>query len=144
MEEVAALLNQEKEAVLSTLEGEQPFASAVGYCYEKPASGAKLGTLVILMSELARHTKNIRKHSRVSVMVIESGEAAIYEKKRVAAQGVIEEVRDKAKSDFYKQEYLERYPSTQIFFTLSDFHFFEMKIEELYYVGGFGKIQTFK
>ena len=56
----------------------------------------------------------------------------------------LEEVKDKAQFEIYKKEYLRQYPSSSIFFTLSDFHFFEIKIEELYYIGGFGKIQSYK
>ena len=95
------------------------------------------------MSELARHTKNVRRHPNASVLVMESGETPVYEKKRVVAQGILEELKDKNRFEVYKKQYLQHYPSSRIFFTLQDFHFFEMKIEELYYIGGFGKIQSF-
>ena len=144
MNEAIGLLEQGREAVLATLEGEQPFTSAVGYLYELPADGIRFGKVLILMSELARHTKNTRRHSCASLMVLEEGDAPVYERKRVAVQGVLEQVQDPKQFEAYKKAYQTRYPSSQIFFTLSDFHFFELKIEELYYVGGFGKIQTFK
>ena len=69
---------------------------------------------------------------------------ALLARGREAVLATLEEVRDKNQYEAYKKAYQTKYPSSQIFFTLQDFHFFEMNIEELYYVGGFGKIQAFK
>ena len=96
------------------------------------------------MSDLARHTQNIRNHERVSLMVLESGGKPVYEKKRVAVQGIAHEIKEKEKVEAFRKEYLRRYPQAQIFFTLPDFHFFEIEISELYFVGGFGKIESLK
>ena len=144
MEEAIEVLAQGREAVLSTLEGEQPFTSAVGYLYEMPNPASRFGKIFILMSGLARHTKNVRRHSLASLMVIEAGETPLYEKRRVAVQGELEEMWDKIRFEIYKKNYLQLYPTAQIFFTLPDFRFFEMEIKELYYIGGFGKIQSFR
>lgn len=144
MEEAIQLLKRGREAVLATLEGDQPFNSAVGYLYEAPDSDHRFGKAIVLMSELARHTKNVRRHAETSLMVIDAGKVAVYEKKRVTAQGALVEIKDKTRFENYKKDYLKLYPNSQIFFTLPDFHFFEMAIEELYYIGGFGKIQSYK
>jgi putative heme iron utilization protein len=144
MEDAIKVLTEGREAVLATLEGEKPFTSAVGYLYEAPDENARLGKILVLMSDLARHTKNTRLHAQASLTVLEKGEAPVYEKKRVAAQGALEEMTDKSRFERVKRFYLQRYPDSQIFFNLPDFHFFEMKVEELYYIGGFGKIHSFK
>ncbi len=141
-EEAKKLLASHKEAVLATLEGDKPFTSAVGYLYEPSSAG--FGKIILLMSQLARHTKNALKHPAASLQVLEQSAAPVYEKKRVSVQGTLSRVQDKTVFESYQKQYLQVFPAAQIFFTLQDFQFFEMEISEMYFISGFGKIQSIR
>ena len=147
-DEISLLLERAHEGALATLEGGKPFVSAVGCLYVAGESGSETtpvsGQIYFLLSDLARHTKNIRKHPQVSMHVLEKGDAPAYERRRASAQGQIAEIRDREEFENYKMRYLEMFPGGKIFFTLSDFHFFEIEIAEIYFVGGFGKIQSIR
>lgn len=133
------LVKNGREAVLATLESEAPFTSAISYFWMPEVA---YGKMILLMSHLARHTKNILQNSKVSLLVLESGSQYIYERKRVSVQGEIKKVS--SGQDIYKKKYLEIFPESEMLFQLPDFNFYEVLIQELYYVGGFGKIQSFR
>ena len=144
-DDAIALLAQGHEAVLATLEEERPFASAVSYLYRPPIDPDRFGKLYLLMSALARHTKNVKKNSFASVFVIEDGEPYVYERRRVSAQGKLEEIpRATALFDTLKIQYLKLFPQASMLFSLPDFYFYELSIQELYFIGGFGKIQALR
>ena len=77
-------------------------------------------------------------------MILEPGSAYLYERKRVSVKGQATKVEAGNRVYALKAEYLKRFPKAEILFGLADFSFYSMKVEELYYVGGFGSIQTFK
>ncbi len=104
LKEAISLLEENREAVLATLESDQPLTSAVGYLYQPPEGESGLGKIVLLASDLARHTKNIRRHERVSLMVLEAGDKPVYEKQRVAVQGVAHVIKQKEKIEIYRRE----------------------------------------
>ena len=137
-----SLLKLQCEGALGTLEGECPFVSAVGYLYEKSTGPEDLGKIYFLLSDLARHTKNLRVNSQASLLVVEDDEAPIHEKKRLSLQGKV--VLTNGKLEKLKSEYFKVFPKSGIFFTLADFHFYEMAISEIHWIGGFGKVATFR
>jgi putative heme iron utilization protein len=69
-DEVQQLLRHSYQGVLSThsvhLQG-YPFGSVVPFCLDNQ------GRIVILISELAQHTKNIKQDSRCSLLVFAEG-----------------------------------------------------------------------
>lgn len=134
------LIAASNEAALSTLEEGKPFNSAVSYFYQ---AGEKFGTAVMLISSMAKHTKNLQKSPEVSLLVTEPGEAYVYERKRVSAQGTAV-LAPKEKFQDYQNQYLKLFPRAKILFSLPDFQFYEIKISSLHYIGGFGKIRNFK
>ena len=93
---------------------------------------------------MARHTRNIQKNPDVSLLVTENGPAPSYEKKRATLQGRIRWVKDETEFKKFKARYIQAFPTSEMFFTFSDFRFFEMEISELHWIAGFGKIETFR
>lgn len=145
IETALSLIASSSEGFLATLEGEVPFVSAVSYIYE-PNSGDpnKPGRICLFLSSLARHTRNFKKTPNVSLLVVEDGSLPIYERKRVTLQGKIDEVKDEGRFKDFRARYLEIFPNSEVFFSLPDFQFFEIRFTELHLISGFGKISTFR
>ena len=133
-EEILRFLNSNHEVSLGTLKQGAPYVSASGSIEHQ-------GKLYLLLSALAQHTKNLEQDKRASLLVIENSSAPVHEKKRVSLTGSLEKASSDQR-DALKAEYLKVFPKSEMFFTLPDFHFYEFKITEAAWIGGFGKAQT--
>ena len=141
-EAAVRLLQSSREGFLGTLENAQPFVSAVSYLFESGAPH-RFGKIGLLLSDLARHTQNLQRNPNVSLLVTEPGTQPVYAKKRATVQGLASAMKDPIHFTDFKLRYVEAFPSAEIFFTFRDFHFYEIEITELHWIGGFGKIETF-
>ena len=145
IDEAVSFLESSHEGALATLEEGGPYVSAVCFLYDSPkASQSRFGRIYLFLSGLARHTKNIRKNPKASLLAAGGGPEPNYVKKRVTAQGEIRPVNDPARRKNFQERYIKIFPSSGQFFTLPDFCWFEMDISELHFIAGFGKIETFK
>ena len=145
IETALSLIACSYEGFLATIEGEKPFVSAVSYLYEvNPGDPTKPGKVCLLLSELARHTRNFQKNPNVSLFILENNSAPVYERKRVTIQGTIHYVKDEERYKNFKIKYLQIFPSAEPLFTFQDFRFFEINIADLHLIGGFGKVDTFR
>ena len=145
LSEAAALLEASHEAFLGTVEEGEPFVSATGCLYEKGDADQGFGTLYLLLSHLARHTRNIGHNPEVSLLVVEKKDALpIHERKRLTVKGRAERVEPGPLWETLKAKYLEAYPRSQIFFSLPDFQFYRIPVREMHWIGGFGKAATFR
>ncbi len=145
LEEAIQLLEDSREACLATLKEDEktPFASLTGFLYEKDQA-PKLGRLYVLLSDLAQHTRNIKKNPQASVLIAQSDASIpVHEKQRVSLQGNFSRVDEKKTQDL-KTKYLKVFPGAEIFFSLADFRFYQMEIAEIYWIGGFGKTGRWK
>ncbi len=143
-EDALSLLISSHEGALGTIEKGTPFVSAAGFLYETPEGEKDFGKLYFLLSDLSRHSKNLQKNAAASLLVVEKGTAPIHERKRLSLQGLIQTIKNETRSETLKDRYLTVFPRSEIFFTLADFHFYEMEITELHWIGGFGKAANFK
>ena len=142
--EALKLLESNHEAALATVEAGRPFVSATGYLYEKDPRG-KFGSIYLLLSDLARHTQNLKRDPTLSLLIVEKNEEApLHERRRATLQGTAKRLEDLKKFEALKTAYLKVFPRAQVFFTLPDFRFYEMKIEEIHWIGGFGKAARFR
>lgn len=141
------LLENVHEAALGTVEDGKPFVSAVGFIFlpnaapgtDWPAGGA----ICLLLSDLSRHTRNLKQCPEAGFLVAENKPGIpVHEKKRASFQGRIERVDDKMVCEKLKQEYLKIFPRSEVFFTLPDFYFYELKVSNIHWIGGFGKAAT--
>ena len=127
-----------RKAALATLDGETgaPFASLVAV-----ATGFD-GTPVTLISTLARHTKNIDRDPRASLL-FEHAERApeggdILAAGRVTVIGRLEKTGDAQ----LRLRFLARHPESAEYASFADFSFYALRVESAHFVGGFGRIVT--
>ena len=136
------LLEKAHEGFLATLEEGKPFVSAAGFLYERKSG--KFGKIFLFLSDLARHTKNLRSNPQVSLAAAEAGPEPVYERRRVTAQGSIQAVEDPALIKTLQSKYAKIFQGSDMLFGFRDFHFFGIDITEIHLVAGFGSIETFK
>ena len=107
-----------------------PFASVAPFVLDHD------GNPVILISTIAEHTKNIDADPRVSLIVhpcAEDMQAA----GRVTLVGRAERLPGKEE---FGARYLRYLPQAAGYFAMHDFHFYRIVVEDVRYIGGFGKI----
>ena len=108
-----------------------PFGSITPYLVDHD------GSLLILISTLAEHTKNIQHDPRVSLITHNQDDPDIQSQGRVTVVGSAQLVADK---DQAGTRYLRYFPEAQGYFALHDFFFYRITPQTLRYIGGFGKI----
>ena len=126
------LLVTERQAVLATLSARRagwPFASVAPYALD--ADGQPL----LLLSELAEHTRNLRADPRASLLVQES--SALDDPQaggRVTLLGKLEQTGDEQA----RSAYVARHPQAAEYLMLGDFRMWRLNVSEARYVNGFG------
>jgi len=93
---------------------------------------------VLLMSDLAEHTKAIRADNRVSLLF--DGTAGLAQPltgPRVSLLGRATVTED----DRLKRRFLARHPDAALYAGFADFRFYRVALERAHLVGGFGKIR---
>ncbi len=126
------LLREARSGALATLSvgSGDPYCSLVNVATE--ASGAPL----LLLSQLALHTKNILADARVSLMLDARKEGDPLEGARVMLAGTLAATDDAAA----RRRYLARHPAAEMFTGFGDFSFYRMQINRAHLVAGFGRI----
>ncbi|MGA8008341.1 MAG: DUF2470 domain-containing protein [Thiomonas sp.] len=131
--EARLFMRNHQNGVLSTLSKRLdgfPFGSVSPYVLDHD------GNPVILISTLAEHTKNIDADPRVSLIAhpcAEDMQAA----GRVTLIARAERLPDKTG---FGARYLRYLPQAEGYFAMHDFHFYRLVVEDVRYIGGFGKI----
>ncbi|MEN8194893.1 MAG: pyridoxamine 5'-phosphate oxidase family protein [Pseudomonadota bacterium] len=95
------------------------------------------GNPLLLISDLADHTRNIRADARVSLLY--DGTGGLDDPltgPRVTLQGEAEQVEDGELMDIY----LARHPQAKIYAGFKDFHLFRVRPLRAHLVAGFGRI----
>ena len=124
--------------ILSTLSSESdiqgyPFGSLTPYAIDKH------GEAIILISDIAQHTKNITADPRVSLTVIETMTGEVQAKGRFTYLGKAERVPEKEINDV-SIRYTSLFPEAKGYFNTHNFSFYRIKFEKGRFIGGFGKI----
>jgi hypothetical protein len=132
--EARLLLRAHRYGALCTLSKKfdgHPFGSITPYLVDHD------GSLLILISTLAEHTKNILHDPRVSLITHDQRDPHIQTQGRVTVVGNarLEPNRDQA-----GLRYLRYFPEAQTYFAMHDFSFYRIKPIAIRYIGGFGKI----
>jgi heme oxygenase (biliverdin-IX-beta and delta-forming) len=127
-----ALVRRAFKGSLATLQGGSgyPYASLVTLATDP--SGAP----IFLISKLARHTANLAKDARASVLVDETSALADpLQGARLTLYGLAEPAAEGA-----RQRFLARHPEAAFYAAFPDFSFWRLKVEGAHYIGGFGRI----
>jgi putative heme iron utilization protein len=136
--EARQMLRAHRYGALCTLSKKfdgHPFGSITPYLVDHD------GSLLILISTLAEHTKNIQQDPRVSLITHNQENPDIQAQGRITVVGTAQLVMDKDKTGM---RYLRYFPEAQSYLDMHDFSFYRIMPLSLRYIGGFGKIYWIK
>lgn len=138
--EIKSGLRSLSEACLGTLDGTDPFLSAVSFLYEEDRTG---GHFYLLLSALAQHTRNLKTNPAASLLIFFPAEGkSFYETPRLSVQGSVRMVTDESLIQDLRGRYPKHVPQAELFLTLADFCFYELVPQRYHWIGGFGKAQV--
>jgi putative heme iron utilization protein len=132
------LLRAHRYGALSTLSKKfdgHPFGSITPYLVDHD------GSLLILISALAEHTKNIMHDARVSLITHNQEDAHIQTQGRLTVVGTASLETKRAQAG---KRYLRYFPEAQTYYDMPDFQFYRIVPLALRYIGGFGDIHWVK
>jgi putative heme iron utilization protein len=132
---VVAFVQEVKLATLCTDHNGYPFGSLVGYSVDSE------GRPYIFISDLAEHTKNIKKNSKASLVVFKEDKDDLFNSQRLTFVGKITQVKDEKEIEILRKDYLERLPTAEQFIDIEDFNFYRLETEKIHRIGGFGDIE---
>lgn len=133
-ERARTLVAAEATGTLATLKDGHPYASLVAFAMAGPKA-------VLLISEMAAHTKNLRTDTKASLLVAEKvvvdplahGRVTLVGECRVLERGTPED-------DAGRKAFVARHPGAQIYVDFKDFHCWTLDLREVRYIGGFGRM----
>lgn len=129
------LLNHQSMGVLSThsvdVEG-YPFGSIVPYVLDYD------GLPTLLISDIAQHTRNIKRNNKVSLTVFDQGADDPQASSRLTWVGDAELIP--SPDTDRRLRYLRYFPSAASYFETHDFSFYRIHLRRARFIGGFGEI----
>ncbi|MBD1582546.1 pyridoxamine 5'-phosphate oxidase [Pseudoalteromonas sp. S16_S37] len=128
-------------AVLSTLSSTMPgypFGSTVQYICDDNAY-----TPFLFISDLAQHTKNLRRHAKLSLTVFDEHNINSPEISRLTLLATAKQL-PRPSSQYLIQQFVERIPEAHNYANLLDFNIWQLKIERVRFIAGFGDIVWFE
>jgi heme iron utilization protein len=132
------LLRAHRYGALSTLSKKfagHPFGSITPYLVDHD------GSLLILISALAEHTKNIQHDPRVSLITHNQEDSHIQTQGRITLVG---SAALELKRELAGKRYLRYFPEAQTYYDMPDFQFYRIVPLALRFIGGFGDIHWVK
>jgi putative heme iron utilization protein len=135
-----ALLETQRVASLGTLHDGEPYVSMVPFALLSRGQG-----LVIHVSQLAAHTRDMLSHSAVSLLIVspQGPEVPVQALPRATIQGHARPCPD-ADPDYIeaRRVYLSRFPDSIDMFNFADFSLFVIVPRTVRFVGGFAQATT--
>src|SRR5215467_1158805 len=135
--EARELISSERDGMLCTLskriEG-WPFGSIAPYALMDS------GEPVLLISEIAEHTRNLRADARASLLVRDTRALA---DPQAGARATLIGYAMPVPAPYFERariRYLELFPNSAGFFEAHDFSFFQIEVTHVRFIGGFGEI----
>lgn len=127
-------------ATLSTLDADaSPYGSLVSFAL------ARNGDPLLLVSEMAEHTRNLRRSARCSLLVAEDagGDGVSpnpLARARVTIVGTAEVFRDGEEDAQFRAMFVEQNPTAARYAAFGDFHVWRIRAAKVRFIGGFGKM----
>ncbi len=128
------LLETATRGILATIAATDgyPYASVVELAADAD------GEIILLLSDLAEHTRNLTADDRVSVVVNEHDvHGEVLALGRATYKGRVERLQ---KKDAVRELYLQKHPSSSKWVDFGDFAFYRIAVEAVRYIGGFGRM----
>lgn len=135
-----AILHNQKVAALATLHEGEPFVSMTPFAVVPGGH-----SLVIHVSSLATHTKDMLLNASVGMMVMapEGSAGTVLALPRVSVQGRAHQCRrESAGYEEVRQAYLDKFPESLELFGFGDFSLFTITPESVRFVAGFGRAMS--
>jgi len=135
------LLRTKNSALLSTISvsvKDYPFGSYVSYITGRDR------TIYLYLSDIAEHTKNIKKNQKGCITI--SNEKKIGDKQeseRLSLVGDLEEINEED-LEFCTKRYYTFFKNSEKYADFHSFKFYQFKIKNIRWIGGFGKIGLLK
>ena len=126
------LLREGRSGALATLMA----GSGDPYCSLVNVATTAAGAPILLISQLAVHTKNILADARVSLMLDERKPGDPLEGARVMLMGTASVTDDRNA----RRRYLARHPDAEMYADFKDFGFYQVELKGAHLVAGFGRI----
>jgi hypothetical protein len=132
------LIHSRYYGVLSTISTEKslegfPFGSLTPYSLDHRDE------VVILISNLAEHTRNINSDPRVSLTVVEATEGEIQAQGRLTYLGLARQLKSDELDDV-ADRHMALFPESRRYMQTHDFNFYKIEFSCARFIGGFGKI----
>jgi putative heme iron utilization protein len=131
-----ALLDTERNGVLATLSAGRdgwPFASVAAYAL------TDAGDPLLVLSDLAEHSRNLRADPRASLLVQDQTSLADPQAgARVTLLGMVEGVAAEEARAIAQAAYVARHPQAADYLAMADFHLYVLRVREARFIGGFG------
>jgi heme iron utilization protein len=134
-----SLLRRSRQGALATLMA----GSGDPYCSLVNLASHADGSPILLISQLALHTRNILGDPRVSLMLDERAAGDPLEGARIMLAGCAEAAGGDAVA-IVRRRYLNAHPSAEAFVNFKDFSFFKIRPTAAHLVAGFGRIVDLK
>ena len=123
-----AIIRASRSATLATVHENRPYASFVTVAFDMD------GSPLLLLSELAEHTRNIAQDDHISLLFEDASRLPnLQAEPRVTVQGKIKLTQD----PFHAARFCARHPSSKHYAQFKDFNFYRVEMEQFHYVGGF-------
>jgi len=131
-QQIQILLNHTHIGFLSTQGNNSPETSMCPYAIHH-------GDILLHLSSLAKHSKNIAQKNRVGFMICtpETEHTSLLSLPRLSFTGCIKPIQNNQA----QRCYLNKIPDSESLFSFSDFSLYYIQVEKIYWVGGFGKAQ---
>lgn len=97
------------------------------------------GSPVLLVSELAEHTRNLHASPRCSLLAVEAGPDNPLALGRVTLVGTASKVAGEVEAAA-REAFLQRHPDAGYYVDFEDFHVWRMQVTGVRYIGGFGRM----
>ena len=129
---IKRLMREARTGALATLDSDgAPYASLV------QVATLPDGAPILLLSGLARHTRNLQADARVSLLLDERRHGDELQGARASVKGRITRITDDAVA---RRRFLARHPDAAGFAGFADFAFYEITPASAHLVAGFGRI----
>lgn len=135
------LVRKGVKAALATLEAGSghPYVSLV------TVATTMDGTPLVLISNLALHTKNAQKDPRASILFDGTSlEGDPLAGGRVSVMGELQKIVDQSEVNAAASRFLARHPAAEMYAGFADFAFFRLNVKRAHFIGGFGRIVDLK
>ena len=138
LDEAKTLLRSIRAATLATLQPDGfPLATLTTLATDYD------GSPILLLSQLAAHTKNLDADNRCALLLAQGGKGDPLAHPRLSLVGVACKVTDAAARKHLRRRFLNRNPKAALYADFGDFAFWRMDIAQAHLNGGFAKAANY-